>query len=97
MARAEAAEKEVARLRSLLGRPPARARDERGQLIEAACKAQRLTRAQLAERLGVDPARLAPSGSFPEARREELLAALRDMVAEIPSGSADKGRRRRKR
>lgn len=83
-ARALAAEAELARLRARPrpGRKPSGARDEKSRLVAAACKARKMSRSELADVLDIERARLSPSGRFPEDRREELLAKLREMAAE---------------
>jgi len=81
-ARAELAEAELAKLRSRPrpGAKPSGARDEKSRLVEAACQATKMSREELADVLGIDRARLSPSGRFPRDRREELMAMLRELA-----------------
>ncbi len=69
------------RARPRPGRAPKEPIDERGKLVAAACRALGVSRGQLAERLGIARARLSPSGTFPAARREALMAQLAELAA----------------
>lgn len=82
-ARVAELEEEVARLRGrpATGRPPKKRRDARSLLIERACKKLGVSRKLLAEEyLGVDSARLSPTGKFAAQDEERLMAKLRELA-----------------
>jgi hypothetical protein len=80
-------ERENAELRRRLlerrgGRPPARAGDEKTQLVENVCRSYGLSRKGLAELLGIrHQSRLSPTGRFAEREREQIMAKLREMAS----------------
>lgn len=68
------------------------ARDEKTRLVRAACAVSGLTPRELAENLGVDRARLSPSGRFAKADRDRLMATMREMAGDAAPPAPKRGR-----